>query len=76
MPPTQERLTARQREALERRTRMTQRRQELTSRIRKQKKSQYLQKKRSLPCATADASVANADLMAIKIEFRSQIDIF
>lgn len=74
MPPTKERLTARQREALERRTRMTQRRQELTSRIRKQKKSQYLQKKRSLPCATADASVANADLMAIKIEFRSLLD--
>ncbi len=74
MPPTRERLTARQREALERRSRMTQRRQELTSRIRKQKRSQYLQKKRSLPCANADPSAANVDLMAIKAEFRSLLD--
>jgi len=42
------RLTARQRESAERRIRMTRRRQELTSRIRKEKKSLYLQSKRSL----------------------------
>mmetsp|Transcript_4033 Transcript_4033/g.4681 ORF Transcript_4033/g.4681 Transcript_4033/m.4681 type:complete len:250 (+) Transcript_4033:48-797(+) len=41
------RLTARQRESAERRIRMTRRRQELTSRIRKEKKSLYLQSKRS-----------------------------
>jgi hypothetical protein len=42
------RLTSRQRESADKRIRMTRRRQELTSRIRKQKKSLYLQNKRSL----------------------------
>ena len=54
---------------------MTQRRQELTSRIRKQKRSKYLQKKRSLPCASADSSVANVDLIAIKAEFRALLEM-
>jgi hypothetical protein len=42
------RLTSRQRESADKRIRMTRRRQELTSRIRKEKKSLYLQNKRSL----------------------------
>ena len=42
------RLTAKQAEAAERRSRMTQRRHEMSNRIRKEKKSKYLARKRNL----------------------------
>lgn len=65
MAPTHDsekvRLTPQQREALERRSRMTQRRQELATRIRKQKKSQYLQKKRGL-AFVSESSVVHENL--------------
>ncbi|KAG7358881.1 hypothetical protein IV203_015470 [Nitzschia inconspicua] len=48
-----QRLPPRQREAEERRSRMTQRRDEMTLRIRKVKKSSYLAQKRGLPSAPA-----------------------
>jgi len=44
-----QRLTTRQADAQDRRTRMTQRRQQLSHKIRKQKKSEYLARKRNLP---------------------------
>ena len=71
-----ERLTSRQREALERRNRMTQRRQELTSRIRKQKKSKYLQKKRSVPRAGAKHSVSSGIPVTTKVEFRDLLESY
>ncbi len=73
---TKERLTARQREALERRNRMTQRRQELTNRIRKQKKSKYLQKKRSLPVTGTDPSLVAPNPTATTAELRALLDSY
>jgi hypothetical protein len=71
------RLTSRQRESAERRIRMTQRRQELTSRIRKQKKSKYLQKKRSLPCgASADQSVTSANPAIMTGEVKALLESY
>jgi hypothetical protein len=76
MDATTHRLTARQREAAERRVRMTQRRQELTSRIRKQKKSKYLEKKRSLPCAGTERSVATGPSATIASEFKALLESY
>jgi hypothetical protein len=47
-PPTNTRMNPKKAEALERRKRMTQRRQDLTQKIRKQKKSAYLAQKRQI----------------------------
>lgn len=71
------RLTSRQRESAEQRIRMTQRRQELTSRIRKQKKSKYLQKKRSLPCAaSANHSVTSDNPTIVTGEFKALLESY
>ncbi|VEU43561.1 unnamed protein product [Pseudo-nitzschia multistriata] len=73
--PTQDsanlRLTPQQREAVERRSRMTQRRQELTSRIRKQKKSKYIQKRRGLQCGGVDVVNSARPLNLCVAEFRN-----
>eukprot|EP00536_Pseudo-nitzschia_multiseries_P010122 jgi/Psemu1/202442/e_gw1.299.6.1 len=73
---TKPRLTPRQREAAERRSRMTQRRQELTSRIRKQKKSQYLQNKRGLPCGDTVNSASDANSDMVTTEFKSMLESY
>ena len=74
--PTKIRLTPRERESSERRTRMTQRRQELTSQIRKRKKSKYLHKKRGLPCSRSDHPVANVDPSHTMAHFKEVIVSF
>jgi hypothetical protein len=51
--PQQQRLTVKQADAEAQRSRMTQRRQQSTNRIRKQKKSDYLARKRNLPTTTS-----------------------
>ena len=56
-PPT--RMTIRQSEAQDRRHRLTSRRQEMTNKIRKQKKSQYLAKKRNLPVSVTATTTNN-----------------
>ena len=56
----QQRLTLRQADAEDRRRRMTKQRHELTHRIRKQKKSEYLARKRQY-ATTAPASMSNAE---------------
>jgi len=58
----QRRLTSRELEAQGRRERMTRRRQNLTSRIRKQKKSDYLAKKRGLPTTYSERSTLEPTL--------------
>ena len=70
------RLTPRQREAAERRSRMTQRRQELTSRIRKQKKSKYIQKKRGLPCGDVVGSASSGNSALMTTEFKSLLESY
>ena len=73
---TRNRLTPHQREAIERRTRMTRRRRELTTQIRKQKKSKYLEKKRSLPCVSIDHSATNVDMSRMISEFKALLESY
>jgi hypothetical protein len=57
-------MNARQSEAQDRRSRMIGRRQELTSKIRKQKKSEYLAKKRNLPVGGVTSSSSSSLLLS------------
>ena len=55
------RLTAKQAEAQERRSRMTQRRHEMANRIRKEKKSKYLARKRNLVTVAGNEQMAQPE---------------
>lgn len=59
-----QRLTMRQADAQDRRHRMTQQRQELTHRIRKQKKSEYLARKRQYAATTSSSSTTTTTATA------------
>ena len=71
------RLTPRQADAQDRRRRMTQQRQVLSNRIRKQKKSEYLARKRNL---LPSASRGNEDILgnteSVVDQFRPLVDKF
>jgi hypothetical protein len=61
------RMTARQAAAQERRDLMTKRRHEMSSKIRKQKKSEYLARKRNLPGSAAQPSTVDCESIAQKL---------
>jgi len=55
---------------------MTQRRQQLTSRIRKQKKSKYIQKRRGLPCGDVVGSAISINDALMTTEFKSLLESY
>ena len=67
MEPSSGRMTARQAAAHERRDLMTKRRHEMSSKIRKQKKSEYLARKRNLPGSGVQPSTVDCESISQKL---------